>query len=316
MDDQKLRVFNSIASFVQDLDTGFGKKYKPVALYNRLVARTTLRDTTAVDRHINAFRTFFSSNPQYIQSKNLATVARISYSDRIYLDVGRILSKTETDAHKHVHQHLMTIYSLMNIGTRQGREALETLKQTSEDDGDDGEKLDLNLPDTTEGNFIKDTLTEMTDQFENMEEGANPMMMMSSMMQSGFFTKFMGDLQTKFSSGEMDIRSLMGTVTNVISEATPQGGEEAAQIRNFVNQSMDQVTRLTGGQDLPPEVTGLLDAMTGETPSPDGDTEQPPQSVAETELRIQDGTIQQHEIEKTQPGIVHRQPKPTKDTEG
>jgi hypothetical protein len=307
MDDQKLRVFNSIASFVQDLDTGFGKKYKPVALYNRLVARTTFRDATAVDRHINAFRTFFSSNPKYIQSKNLATVARISYSDRIYLDVGRILSKTETDAHKHIHQHLMTIYSLMNIGTRQGREALETLKKTSEgsdaNSDDYGEELDLNLPDTTEGNFIKETLTDMTEQFKNMEDDANPMMMMSNMMQSGFFTKFMGDLQTKFSSGEMDIRSLMGTVTNVISEATPQGGEEAAQIRNFVNQSMDQVATLTGGQDLPPEVQGqmtaLLDAISGDTPPP-----------LETEPRIQDDTMQQHEIEKTQPGIVHRKPTP------
>ena len=264
MDDQKLRVFNAIASFVQDLDTGFGKRYKPVALYNRLVVRTTLRDVTAVDRHINAFKTFFNTNSSYIKDKTLANNARVVYSERIYLDIGNILSRTENDAHKHIHQHLVTIYSLMNIGTKQGRDALETLKQQTEDKDD---SLDLNLPDTTEGNFIKDTLTEMTDQFENMDDNANPMMMMSSMMQSGFFTKFMGDLQTKFSSGEMDIQSLMGTVTNVISEATPEGGEEAAQIRNFVNQSMGQVSALTGGQNLPPEVQGqmteLLDAMTG-----------------------------------------------------
>ena len=143
----------------------------------------------------------------------------------------------------------------------------EALKEERSADGEEMPDLDLNLPDTTEGNFIKDTLTEMTGHFNNMEENANPMAMMSSMMQSGFFTKFMGDLQTKMSSGEMDLRSLMGTVTNVISEATPEGGEEAAQIRNFVNQSMSQVSALTGGQDLPPEVQGqmtqLLDAMTG-----------------------------------------------------
>ncbi len=265
MDDQKLRIFNAIASFVQDLNAGFGKKYKPVALYNRLVERTTLRDITAVERHVNAFRTFFVNNTSYIQSKSLANNVRVVYSERVYLDIGRILSKTDSDTHKHIHQHLVTIYSLMNIGTRQGREALESLKQDAEEN--QRPELDLNLPDTTEGNFIKDTLTEMTEHFDNMEEDANPMMMMSSMMQSGFFTKFMGDLQTKFSNGDMNLRSLMGTVTNVISEATPQGGEEAAQIRNFVDQSMNQVSALTGGEDLPPEVQGqmteLLDALTG-----------------------------------------------------
>nr|QBK87979.1 MAG: uncharacterized protein LCMAC202_03400 [Marseillevirus LCMAC202] len=280
MDDQKLRIFNAIASFVQDLNTGFGKKYKPVALYNRLIERTTLRDTTAVSRHINAFRTFFNHNQTYIQNKSLVANARIVYSERVYLDIGHIVTKTETDTHKHIHQHLVTIYSLMNIGTPQGREALESLKQDTVQNGE----VDLNLPNTTEGNFIKDTLTEMTEHFDNMEEDANPMTLMSSMMQSGFFTKFMGDLQTKFSSGEMNLRSLMGTVTNVISEATPQGGEEAAQIRSFVNQSMNQVNNLTGGggENLPPEVQGqmtdLLDAITGggnqqnDTTQKDGDS--------------------------------------------
>jgi len=262
MDDQKLRIFNSIASFVQDLDTGFEKKYKPVALYNRLLVRTTLRSNTAIERHINAFRSFFNNNPNYIQNKSLTDNTCISYSDRIYLDLRKILSKTDTDAHQHIHKHLVIIYSLMNLGTRQGREALESFAEAS-----GNSELDLNLPDTTEGNFIKDTLTEMTQHFENMEDSGNPMMMMSSMMQSGFFTKFMGDLQTKFSSGEMDLRSLMGTVTDVISEATPEGGEEAAQIRNFVTQSMDQVNNLTGGQNLPPEIQGqmneLVNAMTG-----------------------------------------------------
>ena len=267
MDDQKLRVFNAIASFVQDLDTGFGKKYKPVALYNRLISKTTLRDATAVDRHIKAFRTFFNQNPGYIKNKNVTAHSRIEYSERIYLSIGRILSKTDPEAHKHIHQHLVTIYSLMNIGTKAGKEALETLKEDVS--AGDGADIDLQLPDTTEGNFIKDTLSEMTEHFDNMDENANPMMLMTDMLQSGFFTKFMGDLQTKFSSGEMDIRSLMGTMTTVISEATPQGSEEAAQVRQFVNQSMTQVTALSGltGGELPNavqgEMTALLDAMTG-----------------------------------------------------
>ena len=112
MDDQKIRVFNAITSFIQDLDTGFGKKYKPVALYNRLIVKTTIRDINAIDRHVTAFKTFFNENPNYIKTKELANNVKIRYSDRVFLNLGNILSKTENDAHKHIHKHLTTIYTL------------------------------------------------------------------------------------------------------------------------------------------------------------------------------------------------------------
>lgn len=260
MEDQQIRIFNAIASFVKDLDGGFGKKYKPVALYNRLASKTTIHDISAIERHIQAFDSFFSANPGYIKDSTMTRGTRISYSERVYLDIDNILAKTTQEEHKLINKHLVTIYSLMKLGTPEGKEALETLKTTDE-------ALDLNLPDTTEGNFIKETLNEMTEQFDNMGDNANPMMMMSSMMQSGFFTKFMGDLQSKFTSGDMDLRSLMGTVTSVISEATPEGSEEAEQIRNFVSQSMGQLSSLTGGENLPDDVqeqmNDMLHAMTG-----------------------------------------------------
>src|SRR6185295_10080322 len=129
MDEQKLRTFNAISSFIQDLDVGFGKKYNPVALYNRLISKTTFRDSVAVNRHIKAFEAFFNANNGYIGTKKLAEEARVKYSDRVYLDIGRILSKIDDDSHKQIHQHLTTIFTLMNIGTEKGKEALETLKQ-------------------------------------------------------------------------------------------------------------------------------------------------------------------------------------------
>ncbi len=272
MDDQKLRIFNAIASFVQDLNTGFGKKYKPVALYNRLVEKTTLRNVTAIDRHINAFKSFFATNNNYVKNKTLTGNAKIVYTERIYIDVGRIIFKLDTAAQQHIHKHLITIYSLLNLGTQDGIAALETLKKDNTD-------LKLNLPDTTEGNFIQNTLTEMTDQFSDMGDNVTPMQMMANMMQSGFLTKFMGDLQTGFTNGEMDLKSLMSTVTSVISEVTPQGTKETAQIRNFVNQI---TTAAAGGQELPPEVqeplNNILDAVGGKKESDKEEPEAPEES--------------------------------------
>lgn len=259
MDERKLKIFNAIVSFVGDLDASFGKKYKPVALYNRLTSKTAIADKQAIDRHIEAFTSFFKINSDYISNQKLSSNPKISYSERVYLDVRIILKKTDVDAHQHIHSHLATIYSLINIDNDQGREVLENLKKKMEQQKP--AKLDIDLPDTKEGEFIQNTLEEMTSHFGDME-GANPMMMMTNMMQSGFFTKFMGDLQTKFSSGEMDMRSLMGTVTNVISSASPQGSQEAEQIKSFVNQSMSQVTAMSG-DSLPPEVQDQMNSLLG-----------------------------------------------------
>jgi len=257
MDDQKLRIYNAIASFVQDLNTEFGKKYKPVALYNRLIEKTTLGDVVAIDRHIKAFRTFFDQNPKYFKDARIKGDSRICYSDRIFLDIGKIMSKTDAKTHEYVNKHLITIYTLMNLNNEKGKAALETLKEKEPSTND--ATIDIALPDTSEGNFIKDTLTDMTAQFENLGDEANPMQMMSSMMQSGFFTKFMGDLQNKMESGEMNLQSLMGTVTSVIGDVAPQDGPQGEHMANFLNTSMGQVAALTSGGD--PTVQGDMQAQ-------------------------------------------------------
>lgn len=262
MDDNKLRIFSAISSFINDLNSGFGKKYKPVALYNRLIEKTTNNDLIAIDRHISAFRSFFNKNLTYIKGEKLEKNARIEYSERVYLDVGTILHKLDKEDKKHIHTHLITIYSLMNLGSREGKEALETLKSKNETN----KGLNLNLPNTTEGDFLKETLNEMTSQFTdmNLDENSeiNPMSMMTNMMQSGFFTKFMGDLQNKFDSGEVNLASLMKTVTSTISELAPEAeGEDSSNIQNFVKQSMEQVETITGGQDLPSELKGQMEEL-------------------------------------------------------
>ena len=283
MDDQKLRVFNAIAAFIEDLNVGLNQRQKQIALYNRLIKQTTLRDQKAIDRHIDAFKTFFDSNPNYILSKQLGCVTRIVYSqDHVYIDIGKILSKVDKEATDVIHQHLTTIYSLMNIGTAKGKEALEALKQETAAVVPSGASaaaaavvdsgLELNLPKTAEGDFIKNTLDKMTSQFNNIEVGpdTNPMALMGTMMNSGFFTEFVGTLQTKFSSGEMNIGSLMQTVTGVISQAAPSGGgAESSQLRTFVDSAMSQVGAMAAasGNQVDPQaqqqVNSMLSSMMG-----------------------------------------------------
>ena len=255
MAENKTRIFKAIKSFVEDLDNEFGRKYRPVALYNRLVSKTSETDEASIDKHVRAFTTFFNEYPGYIKNKTVPPNAQVKYSDRVYLDISQILVKTSRSIHKHIHQHLLMIYSFINIETEDGRQALQSLQREAKE-----KELDLNIPDTAEGNFIKDALTEMTDQFESMGDTENPMAVMANMMQSGFFTKFMGDLQGKFSNGEMDIKNLLGTVTGVMGEVAPEDNEQASQMQNFMT---NQINTITQNAEIPDDIQGELKNVMG-----------------------------------------------------
>jgi hypothetical protein len=314
MDDTNLKTFNAIVEFVKDLNSNFGRKYKPVALYNRLLEKTTLRDVTCIKRHIDAFKSFFNSNPKYITNSELNDHATINYSDRVFLNINSILNRTDHASHDCIRNHLLTIASLAFIGTPQGAATLSHLakeysnndankesdelsggmsSQTSEfadaeapveealpnleddrrrgaeapgDDrrrgaeapGDDRRRgaeapaPPIDLPDTAEGKFLNDALVKMSDQFKNMQQGSNPMQMMSGMMQSGFLTKFMGDMQQKIQTGEMKIGSLLSTAQSVMTKMTPEGpeGEQIQRLTSMTAPIMSQISTAieTGGE--------------------------------------------------------------------
>lgn len=274
MDEQISKTYEAIRVFVSQLNTGFGKKYRPVALYNRLLEKTELSDKTSVNRHIQAFKDFYENNPDYIKTKKLGTNCKISYNDRIFIDIYKVHKKLGPTAHSTIHKHLITIYSLININNEQGTMALQTLRETGpSNDGSLNSPLEgINLPATKEGDFIKETLSEMAGHLQGLDapgDDMNPMLMMSQMMQSGFLSKFMGDIKDKFSSGEMDVKSLMNTVTGIISETTANTGEDMSQMQDFVAQSMSTMAAMTGGE-MPEEVQDIIPNLFAK-PEPDFD---------------------------------------------
>jgi hypothetical protein len=288
MDDQKLELFNSIATFIADLNTGFGKKYKPVALYNRLIEKTTLNHDELITRHINAFRTFFSKNKNYISNKQLSDDAVIFYSDRVYIDLGKILTRTDHDSHHFIYQHLVTIFSLLNIGTDEGRQALEHLSSTTP--SPDTLFDQLNLPDTKEGDFIKNTLGSMVTKIDH----SNPMGSMMSMMQSGFFNEFMGSLQNKMETGELSISSLLGTVTGMVKTSMVDSNENTPMdeslktlldgaLGNLNSIEIDDPELKTVVNDLQSTVNQVTQLNTEENlNTPDIDTQHPSNTTSTT----------------------------------
>jgi len=264
IDNHQEKIFSSISNFVKELNNTFGKKYKPVALYCRLIEKADLNDKKVLDRHINAFKNFFKQNVDYIKTKQVDdNFKRITYSQNVYLDIKVILNKTDDSSHKIIHQHLAVIYTLLNLGTKQGLEALEQLKAEQQQDED--ERLELNLPDTAAGNFIKESLAEMTEQFKDLDtSNPNPMAAVMGMVQNGFFGNFMNKLQTKFSSGELDIKSLLSTVMSATDEIAPTEGS-GSELKDMLKKSMEQMSSVDFSEnpssDQLPDISNLMSMM-------------------------------------------------------
>jgi len=270
MDDQKLELFNSIATFVSDLNTGFGKKYKPVALYNRLIEKTTLKHEEAIERHINAFRTFFDRNPDFVKTKQITNNSLISYSDRVYLDIGKILHRSDHDSHEFIYQHLVTIYSLIYLGTEKSKEALNILQNCQQSESLPSDMLsELNLPDSKEGDFLKHTISQMSQQIDMN----NPMGSMMNMMSSGFLNNFMSDMQNQMENGNIEVSNLLGTVTGMLTKSMPKedsGSSIDPGLQNMLNSAINNLSSSSAQSDMPDnlqkEITKLVDIM-GNNPS-------------------------------------------------
>ena len=71
-ENSNLIAFKAIANFVKDLDEVFGKEQKSLTLYARLINKTTLAHSDAIEKHVNSFKSFCISNREFIKEKNFA----------------------------------------------------------------------------------------------------------------------------------------------------------------------------------------------------------------------------------------------------
>ena len=53
------KIFSAIVNFVKDLGDSFASDNHALALYERLIMKTTIAHKEAVEKHINAFRAFY-----------------------------------------------------------------------------------------------------------------------------------------------------------------------------------------------------------------------------------------------------------------
>ena len=275
-----LKIFLAISEFVNDIsqESNFAK-IKNIQLFNKLLEGTTIRDTKAIGRYIQAFRDFFNNNKEYLTLKKFGSNTKIEYSERIYIDVEWVIKKLTVQESEVVYKHLLTIYGLMNTG-KESKNAVELLKKTGNsiavnsvagntavavNDNSLFKNLEnLETPDTPEGQFIRESLSGIADQFSNINtQNSNPMQMVSQLMTSGFFQEFTQNLQDKFASGEININSLITTAGSMVGS---DSGVDISQLTQMMG-AMGAMNSL-GGESISP--TDLLKSL--ENPKKDIDS--------------------------------------------
>jgi hypothetical protein len=209
IDDSTILIFNSITSFISDLYIEFGSKNKNITLYHRLLEKTGIVHTNPILKHIDCFRNFFIKNKEAMETKDHTKFVenKISYSDRVYIDLKNIFENSDSECSLIIWKHLLTIWGLIDPESQ----AKNYLKELSSCESKESDFL----------NKIIDKVEKNVD--PSKMNTSNPMEMVSGLMQSGVFNDLISGMQGGLSDGSLDINKLMGSVQGMISKLSPDG---------------------------------------------------------------------------------------------
>lgn len=246
-EETSLIAFKSICNFVNDLESEYGKKHKPLRLYKRLVNHTQIAHDQAIKKHISVFHDFCVVNREAISSQDTQKLSknRVEYSERVYIDMKLIFSFADSDTTPIIWKHLLTISAIIDPTGK----AKDILKKSAEE-GKTGKN---------ESDFLTNIISKVE---SSVKPDANPMEAVSSIMQSGLLNEMMSDLGSK----KLDIGKLLGAVQGMVSSLGSQVGDDpeakqAVGMLNNMTSMMGNVGSGVGGSGMP-DMSGMMQMMT------------------------------------------------------
>lgn len=205
LEQNQLIAFNAITNFVTSLGKEFAPKQKSLALYLRLIENTTLTHEVAILKHIAAFSQFIEANQQAIEnnSEEKFSVHEIVYSDKVKIDMKAIFGMADAETKSIIWKHLLTICGVI-FPNSQARDVLKKMSEQKH---------------TAETNLISEMISKIQPHLDPTE--TNPMNAIMGLVSSGVFTDLISTMNKGMDSGEMNVQSLLGTVTSIFSQPNP-----------------------------------------------------------------------------------------------
>ena len=210
-------VFTTIKTFVADLHEIYGQKQKTLALYNRLLQKTSIEHEESVQKHIDAFRKFVTTNRSGILAKDtsLMNEHKVFYNDRVYINIFYIINSSDAETKSVIWTHLLVLSAYLDPLSG----AKDKLKQTKK-----APTGKIEMPEGPTGDFLGNIVNTLQDTI-NVDESSNPMDVFGQIMNSGAFSNILGMVTGGMDNGQIDMGQLMGMAQGMLSQmGGPQGG--------------------------------------------------------------------------------------------
>lgn len=262
MDDQYcLLAFKSICNFVNDLAEVFDKT-KSIIFYKKIVNMTRIQNIDVMKKHIAVFEKFCRVNIDCIKEKDDSKLIeeKIAYSERVFIDMKRVLKNSDKDTKTVIYQHLLTISAILIPESG----AKEILKNSVSSAG--------SAP-VNPNNFMNDIINKVQNSNINTN---NPMEAISGLMQSGVFTDIMSSMQNGLNSGQLNLGQLLGSMQgmlgNLQTSVGSQNGSVASQNESPISAPNTEDTKTPDLSGMMQMLNTMLPAMmssfsAGNTPS-------------------------------------------------
>jgi len=196
MDEDIYKPFTKILTFVKELNNTFGNKYQNIQLYYKLLKKTPVSNKVAIKKQNLVFSTFLSNNEEAVLKSDYSLFKddKISFSDRVYINIRQIISESE-DASV-IFKHLQ----LISILFKKDDKMIEALKSENDD---------------KEGQFLNKFMNKVETVFNTSDTPeTDPMKAAMSLIQSGVLS----DMTKEISTGKLNINKLLGNLQGMMKD--------------------------------------------------------------------------------------------------
>lgn len=206
--------FKAICNFVKDLSEEFSDKQHSLALYNRLLEKTTFNNDTVIKKHVSIFREFVRANRTQILENKIGECSshKVSYSERVYINIVNLYNLSDKNTKVAIYKHLLALSAILDPSVDTKKALTEVVTTPVKVDGD-----------TNESKFLNDLITKVESSVstDNLD---NPMQAVSSILSSGLFNDLVTSMSDGINSGDLNIGKLMGTMQTVMTGLNKDAG--------------------------------------------------------------------------------------------
>jgi hypothetical protein len=232
-EESQLKVFTKILSFVNEYKTAFPNE--SIALYYKLLKKTEVSNTNAINKHIEVFSTWLNKNREAVLKKKVEDIKEpLAFSAKVFLPLHESLQKADNETRNSIFKHLQVIYYRISPDDEL-RSVLELSIKEGENIGISGK----------EGDFLNKFMNKIENSFGS-EEFKDPMQATSAMISSGLFTELYQDLNSGLNSGQLDVQQLLNSVQGMMGNLTGGSANGMPDISGL----MSGVMGMMGGMNL------------------------------------------------------------------